>query len=481
MFLDTINSQLFSALASKNSKLYGLGLDTLYEKLVIKQLDIDTCTPKEARNAIRLQLVMINQDISWDEEGPEPIADEKDDATRIYNRLRDSGWIKEMDEIGYRRVCFFPQMSARLLSSLKALANSGASATYGATCQGVFNSLTQAHLNPSTQSTLIQHAVESSEYFHTHLRDMAGSCREILVQMNENKTGAGMFQVFFEDFLQGIVLGDYSAVKINSNPNRYRQQTISICTSILMDEDKMQVLAEAEMREVGGRSIDDIKVTIEANVRRVMEIFENIHKLFKRIDDYRRAMTRRTSEALQYSTKAVPEFGLKIDRAIKGLVEAESIESLTIPLTKERYFSANRLYRARVKSEPATASVTAKKEFPIRELALSRAYDEAIGRRQIHTDKILQLVERHFAKNKHLTTSDLTIEGIDDLVAYRYLRDISYLTHDRDSPLGLIANYYKLTPTENMTNNEYFSAPEMRIERVSPLPEKLKSLLTPAQ
>tara|TARA_R110002050_G_scaffold17413_10_gene51783 strand:+ start:507 stop:797 length:291 start_codon:yes stop_codon:yes gene_type:complete len=94
--LGEIPPSLFSSLSSKNSRLYGLGLEALYKRLVEAREAGDECTPKEAKDVIRREFFNEAQWVNWEEEDEAPQDIDTDMPTRIYNRLRDTGWLIEI-------------------------------------------------------------------------------------------------------------------------------------------------------------------------------------------------------------------------------------------------------------------------------------------------------------------------------------------------------------------------------------------------
>ena len=479
MFLEHINPRLFSPLASPNARVYGMGLWAIYNRLVIGQLDGDECTPKEARDIIRRQLIIEYQQIDWSvDNNQDPsllLENETDDASRVYRYLRDCGWLMEMDDIGYRRITYFPQIASRLLSALHSVSG-GRVATIGSTCQGVYTALLAAQKNPATNASQIEFAAKASRDFYSELSTIAASSREVLHRMNTEKAGPGLFHLFFKDFMQGIVLGDYSTIKTQHHPYRYRASTLNVVVDILRSSATMEALVEATARASQNSNRNEIGENINNDLDDIYRIFEGIDKLLNRIEHYRSTMTRRTREAMQYAYKAIPDIGLRLGDLVKNLSSIENVDNqlLSAPFISDYYLAPQRTYTPKKKAQPAEETSIIKFDPPIEDIAKSRAYDSYMHRRAENPERIIQFVERHLGSKVSITTSDLSIKNLDDFLAYIQLRDLLYDAVPSNSVYLPLLSYYQVSPVVNKTTvNDYLTAPELLIYRRS-LPPKTK-------
>jgi hypothetical protein len=149
MFFDHINTELFKPLVSKNARLYGSGLWAIYESLVNQYVEGE-CTPKQARLVIYNALSFYNQNVNWiheEEDGDVEILDQTSIAGQVYTILRKTGWIHEMDDVGYRRIVYMPQQSSRLLQAIKTVSEKR-DFSMGTTFQGVYGALLSVDKNP---------------------------------------------------------------------------------------------------------------------------------------------------------------------------------------------------------------------------------------------------------------------------------------------------------------------------------------------
>lgn len=470
MFLDHINVSLFRPLSSPNARIYGSGLWALYNRLVVGQLDGDECTPKEAREVIRRELIMHSQHVDWsaDRDLSEAVLSEgeSDDASRIYRYLRDCGWLREMDDVGYRRVTYFPQMASRLLSSLNAMSGLR-TATIGATCQGVYTALLSAQNKPAENSSQIEFAARASRDFYAELSNIAASSREVLHRMSEEKAGPGLFQLFFKDFMKDIMLGDYSTIKTQSHPYRYRAATLGVIADITRSESIMNALVKATSRDSQNSNTAEVREHLEKELNDIYRIFEGIDSLMSRIERYRSTMTRRTREAMQYAYKAIPDMGKRLGSIVGELSQHADAEHLfSVALINDSYLAPQRHYTPKRKAQPAEENTFVKIAPPIEEIAKIRAYDSYLHKRAENPGRIIDYLERHMEEQVTITTCNLKIESLDDFLAYMQLRDLLYDAVPENSPYYSLLKYYQVSALPGqVTSNEYLTAPALRIVR----------------
>jgi len=468
MFLDQFEARLFRPLSSPNAKVYGVGLWALYKRLVLNQLDLDECTPKDARDIIRLALIENSQHVDWEQEGEEGLSlllEDGDDAGRVYRYLRDCGWLREIDDIGYRRVTYFPQIASQLLSALDTIKH-GRSAKLGATCQGVYSALMQAKEKPTENASQIEFAANAARSFYSDLSAMSGSCREIAHRMSEAQGGNQLFHTFFKDFLKGILLGDYSTLKTTNHPYRYRVVTLTLAVEILSSESLMCSLIETISRENNDPDRDRIGESIARDLNDINSVFENIDALLQRIEHYRSSMTRRAREAMQYALTAVPDLGVRIEGLVGVISKITGDECLPAFLSEDTYLAPDRLYTPRTKQPEPEPTEIMRLSPPIKAIAHSRAMDQYLRRRQDNPKRIEAYLEQAMQSCNVITTDDLRVESLDDFLAYLQLRDLLHDAVASNSVFQELLQSYRLTPVKGeTTENDFLSAPKLRIER----------------
>ena len=468
MFWENINNNLFKPLASPNSKVYSVALFALYEQLVTNQVEVGECTPADTKATIRRTLLEYDQHINWavEEDVEKLFSDEPDEAGRIYRRLRDCGWLREIDGVGYRRETFMPRVAASLISALDGISK-GPVSRLGSTCQGIYGAIRSVRPNPAHGAINIEFAANCARTFFAELSAMAASCQEVAYLLKEEHTSNKLFETFFEDFLQGILLTDYSKLNLTSHPYRYRAVTIEEIFAIFDSPETLSQMSEKHHKENETESVAASLALIEKDLNDINKVFEGIDILLKRIEHYRSTMTRRAREAMQYALAAVPELGKRLDLLVENIsVQPDNDIKLPSLQISENYVGVERFYRPKVKPLPPEATSVDKKQPSIEVIAQNRAADAYIRRRAPSPKRIMKLLERALGDNQSTTTDTIVINDLDDFIAYLQMRDLLHDAVPPSSPYAPLIKLYRLSPVPGeFTENDYLIAPKIYIER----------------
>ncbi|RUO80945.1 hypothetical protein CWI84_02195 [Idiomarina tyrosinivorans] len=464
MFWNTINLDLFKPFGSPNANAYCVALWRLYETLVQNQLELDECTPKEAKEEIRFAFLENSQQIDYDRESESERCDSDEEYT--YRYLRKCGWLREIDEVGYRRVTFMPQIASNLLSALDGIKR-GPGARLATTCQTIFVGINSVLEEPSRNAFVISSAEETARSFQDQLKAMAASCRDIAYRMREEQQGNELFRTFFKEFTREILLEDYSKLKTTNHPYRYRQRTLLAVSEILYTKRIFDEVVASIERTFEGKTREEIESEVKEQLVNITIIFKNIDKLLTRIDEYRSAMTRRTREAMQYALTAVPELSQKLDEVI-GLMVKHNEDMCPSGLLSERYVARSRFFKPIVKRPEPEPTRVNRTSPPIEKIAEQRAYDSFIRKRAPNPKRLILMLEKNLQSKAVITTDDITVDSLDDFLAYLQLRDLLHGCVPKTNPYHSLLDYYDVRTVEGeLTENRYLTAPKLVIRRKS--------------
>jgi hypothetical protein len=458
--------------SNKNAQVYVACIWSLYDRLIRHQYSMDECTPKEAREIIRRALVQHNLQLAPEDSAENVLQGCVDDTHRIYIYLRETGWLHEQATVGYKRICYIPQVPSQLVAALDTIKDERIDEV-GATCKGVYLQLVAAIQNPRENASQIAIARSMGINFLNALSAMQGQLRDLMYQVTEHETGLTIIKLFFEDFLKGILLKGYSHLKNSNHPYRYREITIQKSVQILTDDALMDSLTRSLCTEDQQASAIDVRKNLECDLNTIIESFENIDRLLSRIDDYRRSLTRRTRETIEYMRSALPG----LDQRLINLIEkASSIpESAQIISPSEQYTALSE-YRLRRPFPPQVEPEATELEIPDRnpyKLAENMAMREYLERRRENPSRVHAFIERHFNDKAQITSDDLVIETIDDMLAFIQVRRLLHNAVPPKSRYHKLAQLFRVTPmTGEYTENEYLSSPKLKIERCSPMQSK---------
>lgn len=459
----SLSHELFKPLASSNAALYKLALESLHSRLIASHEFEDECTPAEAKDAIRIGLLNSAYNNEWQEDILDAdVILETDLSTRIYNRLRDTGWILEIDEYGYRRICSFSQSAGKLLSALLSLGQQ-TSFDIGSVCQGVYTNLQAIHDDPKDNVANVRFCAATADKFDQEVRTLSATTREIsylILNETDNRT---RMATFFNNFMKEVFEQDYSALHSKGNPYRYRNEIITLVDVISVSSYRLDALADGLLLQYPDISRDAALARLRQDLDTIRRVFTHIHKLIEGMERYRRSMTRRMNEAVRYSYRATADIG----KRISGLVEEVSQSDINIYpafIVEDNYLCANRLFEPRQKGETAEATLVSLAPPPIEQIALDRALDAYLRRRSVNARRLHRYIDQAMRSRVRITTDDLPINNLDDLLAFLELRSlINYVSHS-NCPYYKFLKCYRvnLIPGEQ-TVNTYMTAPKLSI------------------
>ncbi len=465
MFLDRISNNLFKPLASKNARLYGIGLHALYKRLIESQESGDECTPKEAKDFIRRELFNQSQTIEWQEED-ELIADTDTDlAGRIYNRLRDTDWLIEMDEIGYRRITSFPPDAAQLLNALSSLGEQG-ELDLGSICLGVYSSLKNVLESPRENAHLISFAAKSAKTFYAEASALSFTTRELAYRMLNQSKSSEQLDTFFNIFINQVFTRDYKTLHSKDNPYRFRGRILSQSAEIAYDSVVLNEVVNGILSTRNEASAESIQDEVRAELQGITKVFTNIPTLMEGMERYRRSMTRRTREAIRYSYRSTPDIGRRLD-AVIGKIASCSAEQFPAPLVGDTFLAAHRLYERPGKKDKAEATALSRPPPPLEQIARDRAFKAYLQRRMDNPVRLKNYLEKNLGDNAKITSCDMQIDNLDDLLAYLEVRKLMAGSQSKGGNYAALAQQFNVQINPgHITENKYVIAPQLVIQRV---------------
>ena len=262
-------------LASRNARLYYASLQALYQRLIDNQVAGDECTPKEAKQTIRLGILEHFDDPAWAEETEEEEAPEPDLANRIYRKLRDAGWLLEIDDVGYRKITSFAYLPAQLLTAMTHISRSH-DLEIGSTCQGVYTNLFALMNQPRESASILSFAAKSSRHFYGEVATLSATTRELAHRMMNQQVGPELFHTFFREFVDQVISRDYKTLNSKDNPYHYRSKILSVITEIKINRDRLRQISEGIKAVQPNEDLETITKRVHADLDEIFRIFHNV-------------------------------------------------------------------------------------------------------------------------------------------------------------------------------------------------------------
>ena len=460
-----LNHELFKPLASSNAPLYKLALEVLYQRLIVSHEFEDECTPSEARETIRIGLLNSAYNNEWQEDVLD--ADsvlESDLSTRIYRRLRDTGWLLEMDDIGYRRICSFSQTGGKLLSALLSVGQRERF-DIGSVCQGVYTNLQAIHDTPQENAANIRFCATTATTFYQEVTTLSATTRELAYLILNDSDNRSRMATFFNHFMKEVFEQDYAALHSKDNPYRYRNEIITLVDIISISQPRLRALVDGLLLQVPDLSREAALARLQEDLATIRKVFSHIHKIIDGMEKYRRSMVRRINESVRYSYRATADIGQRISQLVTGLSQCD--DSLYPAFTiGDHYLCAERLFEPRRQSEAAVASSVTIAPVPVAQIALDRAVDAYLRRRSVNAKRLQDYIEQAMQTQLRITTDDLPIDKLDDLLAFLELRSLINYSSHKNCPYRHFLKIFRVDViAKETTTNPYLTAPKLSISR----------------
>src|SRR3990167_5867478 len=379
-------------------------------KRIANQEHGDECTPREAKNAIRIEFVNQSQEPAWEEDEEDALIDgiETDVSSRVYARLKQAGWILELDDMGYRRITSFPRLPALLLTALVKLKEPD-DLDIGSVCQGVYTSLQQVKQEPRKDANLVTFAAKSARTFYAEASTLSFTTRELAYRMMNQSDSADQLRTFFDEFFNQVFARDYKTLHSRDNPYRYRTRILSLVGELTYNKTLFDDIVGGIHALQPDRTEENVHKQVNDDLLTISKVFNNIHQLMEGMERYRRSMTQRTREAMRYAYRVTPDLGRKIDTTLSVLIKMNGdVDSslFPFPCVEDGYIAPQRFYEPPRPKEQEAPTPIRIAPVPLEKSAKDRALKAYFQRRIDNPVRLERYIERHIGGLAQITTDD---------------------------------------------------------------------------
>jgi hypothetical protein len=454
---DTLNTNLFKPISGEN----GRSMLTLLVELDVfldpAQLVYEP-TPQQVR--IFLRDYIANKNLRLEIESAEIIAGNPAPEQYVYNRLRDTGWIREEQESGYRSVVWMAQDARRLLHFLRDM--SAEHPSLGVVCLAVRTNLSEVVKDPANGS-LVRKAADDMEGFSNRLRALVGNIREIHHVISGGATDRGShFAFYFDEYLGELFLPNIEKLALKGNPNLHASKIRKLISDIRFSSDRLEACAKAYKR-------DDISnpsaQLVEADLDRLSKAFDGIDPLFKKTQDYARRITRRMHEKIKYTVHTPSNIGQQIQTLLERIGNEVSLNLLPSPLIGEELIADCRLATPKTKPVPPVPTERRQQKPLWEKRAYNQLKHEHINFQKCDPSRVANFIESNLGGRAQMTTDDLKIDTADDMMAALHLRLLTQGI-SKTHPLYSLQSMYSVEFDEGeWTNLEQMAGRRLIIRR----------------
>jgi hypothetical protein len=401
----------------------------------------------------------------WVEEGVDPLTPASVRANLTMDRLIETGWLKE-ERIGVRNFIVMRPAVGKFLEHLKQYAEDGP-ADVGGSIQIIHNTLKEAERDPEGQAPAFRRAAKEARDLLAMLNNTHVRVREVMATLNTEASTAAYVRAFFDDYISGIFIRDYRDLRTTNHPLRNRHEVLRIVGDLRDDHDRRARLAAGYQKLLKTTDAEVIDLAMAKDFDRFKR-FEDIELYLQRLDG---GVTRATRQALAYITYRLRTRD-RIERLIAQSAEAVVTcgeELIAAPWQIGTLFSERMLREPAIRRPPPPRVPIKKREPTIEERALWNLQRLMVRNREVTGTAALEYLGRQFAGRQRLTSDQLLIGSIHDLVVFAALARVALHraragTSGSDIPLSRALKDYRITLEEGATtDNEFLTVPRFTV------------------
>lgn len=454
---------LFQPLAGPKKHVYARLLLRLYERVFAARV-LETPTRDDVLRQIAAALPETGIASSEELEEEGIARDTNPQAHYVaYHRLRNTGWLVEEHEKWDVLVDMHPD-AFMVIGAIADFANSRLRVA-GAVVE-VKSNLEYAAREPEAMAQGLANACETAVRFARSMRRILVGMRDIEEKILGNPDAASILRTFFRDFVDGLLIADYKQLKTSNNPYRYRRQISTLASELVHDTERRAKLARAYIDQgvvPSGSSLAHAEERIVSELEKIRQVFEDVGPFMERIEDFRDRLERRVRTTVHYMDVMGEGSAERLARLIERIAAIGSADvELRLRAPNVGFpISSKALYTP---PPPRSAPEKTRFKMPQRDpylrayVAATTAFDRMV---RLTPARMAAFIETKIGDRDGLHSSDIVIDSIEDLLAFRSLPAI--VDTGNEAQLGS----YRVVLDDGRTNNEWINLRSFRIERVA--------------
>ncbi|WP_178130900.1 Wadjet anti-phage system protein JetA family protein [Reyranella sp. CPCC 100927] len=453
---------LFQPLAGPKKHVYARLLIRLYERVFTARI-LETPTKDEVLRHIANVLAEagVSDPDQLQEEGIE--GDPHPHAHYIaYTRLKTTGWLVEEQDKWDVLVDMHPD-AFMVIGAIADFAHSRIRVA-GAVVE-VKSNLEAAQRDPVTLAQGLANACETAVRFARSMRRILVGMRDIEDRILGNPDAASILRTFFGDFVDGLLIADYKQLKTSNNPYRYRRQISTLAVELLHDMAWRGALARAYIDQgvvSASVSLEAAEERVVSELEKIRQVFDDVGPFMERIEDFRDRLERRVRTTVYYMDVMGEGSAEKLVRVIERLAALPIVEAelrtraphVGFPISEKALYTP---------PPPRAAPAKTRFRLPGRDrylreyVAATTAFDRMV---RVTPAKMLRFIETKLGEKHDLHSSQISIESIEELLAFRALPALA--SANTEVEIGS----YRIVRERDRTDNEWINVVSFRIERV---------------
>lgn len=466
--------QLFRPLASANRHIYWALLCALHNKRFGQDAPMAPINGFAMREITRDIEEELQQQDAWEVE-----ADEAPDtpigvrAIGVFNRLRDSGWLR-IERVGVEKRVDMHRDVRSFLGRLVEFAETEP-VIVGAKISSIDLNLEAVVTGDGSRDAQLHEAADQARHLLDHVRNTGASIRDLMESFGAELTTGQFVQRFFSDYVERVFIGDYRELRTREHPLARRSQIlrkVEEAQSNLPMRERLVGWYEAK-RAPGDRG--RAERLFERDIARLMDL-QRIDEYLERLDDEIRRANKRALAFLDYRLRAIRPIDHLVTAAIRA-VSAEVDAVNTAPFAPGELAAPEGLAEPRRKVEWAPADALRNVTPSPYEIARAQLMRRARDARSINPLKLAAFVLNQLDGRESMRSDELRLETIEDVRALQALYSVAMAT--ASGSRMLMAQTLMLTRGFRVVPD--LEAPAIEARLLSGRPFRLTRIATPSQ
>ncbi len=430
-------TDLLRPLCSMKRDLYISVLDHLHAELVQGDMSDGFTQPEPSDIKLTIkQFLMVEEGMSDD--------DLSEEAAKVYDRLKEVGWLKEANAKGYRKTVFMPLAAGSLYTTLATMEVGEVDSE--AECEAVIVWLDRANdaeRPVETRANALNEASVRAKSYVRRLGNLVAASQELAQQVNDIASAPEQVELFFERYIQDLFPNFKQASSGKGYPYGRIRQILDLTWTI-------DIQADAAFKEA---------CEVKALIKRIEHDIRLIKPLIQAFEDWTQTITSRINEIIHYASRNTSATEDAVVDALELIADMPQTDTTT--WAPARHIAVNALYEPRTAKPPASVTRVERAPADPRAIAMDKLMSKYLETRANDPARLLETLLQWY-KQGIRDTNGIAIDTIEDYVAFSQLLDLYHASSTH--PLAPVLKYFRVELTGGETRNDYLTCPTLRFE-----------------
>ena len=457
---------IFSPLASPNRQHYWRLLCQLYGDRFGPDAPMPPSVGFQRRDIVAdLERYLLTDDPWEADDGDAPDASINARAVAIYERFRQSGWLRQ-ERVGAREMASMPPIIERLLSELIDFAERGPT-FLSAKIQAVELQLRHV-LDGKGGGDSLDEAAATARQLLSFVASLSVQVRDVMGELSQASSTAAFARTLFDQYVARLFMGDYAQLHNSDHPLARRTAILGMVQELRLGPRHKELIGWYRHHLTGGDEQRAVE-RLNRSLRRLAEI-DRVDEYLGRLDEDIRHANRRALAYLDYRLRAPDKLDVLLQRACKAVQHADE-SRLRLPVAAGGLMQEERLRPPRATPTPIPRNANQVRVPTPEQLARMRLLQRIKRARLVVPGDLRAFVARHWGATDTLDSDALTIESIPDLRAYQTLLTLAARAAKTGfvPPGDPLRQYLPGVRVELLSServrSEFFDAPRFRLHR----------------